>query len=227
MTQNVIPIGMQPADDKVVEERRDNGDNEDHSTRRIESPSAFDWDNPDLTLLEDRRGELPDFPIDVFTPAWQRWLLRAAHGAGVRPEHVAVPLLGVSSSLIGNARRVSASRPWSEPMTLWTCVVADSGDRKTPGLNVTMRALNLIAKNNSAATSAKHLAHATRAQMAKEATRKWKEDRQAALDAKPRREPPPMPIDAIDPVNSSSRNSMRLIQPSNAWRLCFGQGRAA
>ena len=57
---------------------------------------------------------------------------------------------------------------WSEPMTLWTCVVADSGDRKTPGLNVTRRALDLIEKNNSAAISAKRLAHETLAQKAKE-----------------------------------------------------------
>ena len=199
MTQNVIPIGMQPTDDKVVEERRDNGDHEDHSTRRIESRSAFDWDNPDWTLLEDRRGDLPDFPIDVFTPAWRQWLQHASHGAGVRPEHVAVPLLGVASSLIGTARRVRASNSWSEPMTLWTCVVADSGDRKTPGLNVTTRALNLIAKNNSGATTAKRLTHETRIQRAKEVMKRWKEDRQAALDAKPPREPPPMPIDAIDP----------------------------
>ena len=157
------------------------------------------WDSPDSTLLGDRRGELPDFPIDVFTPAWQGWLLRAAHGAGVRPEHVAVPLLGVASSLIGTARRVRSCDSWSEPMALWTCVVADSGDRKTPGLNVTMQALNLIAKNNSAVATAKRLAHAKRVQIAKEATRKWREDRRAALDAKPPREPPPMPIDAIAP----------------------------
>jgi hypothetical protein len=184
-----------PADGKVV---RHNGDNED--SRRIESPT-FDWSNPDWTILEDRRGDLPDFPIDVFPPAWQRCLLRAAHGAGVRPEHVAVPLLGVASSLIGTARRVSASRSWSEPMTLWACVVAASGDRKTPGLNVVVRALDAIEKKNSAAVRAKRLAHATRVQRAKETRGRWTKDRQAALDANPPQEPPPMPIDAIDPGN--------------------------
>ena len=84
------------------------------------------------------------FSTDVLTLPWQNWLWRASRGAGVRPEHVAVPLIGVASSLIGTARRVRASRSWSEPMTLWTCVVAASGDRKTPGLNVTLRALNRI-----------------------------------------------------------------------------------
>jgi hypothetical protein len=163
--------------------------------------AADAWNDPDWTLLDDRRGTLPEFPVDVFTPAWQNWLVRAAHGAGVRPEHVAVPLLGVASSLIGTARRVRALRAWSEPMTLWACVVADSGDRKTPGLNVTVRALDLIEKTNSADTSKKRLTHETYVQKAKEIHKKWKDERQAALDAKPPKEPPPMPIDAINPGN--------------------------
>jgi hypothetical protein len=157
---------------------------------------AHTWDD---CILDDRRGELPAFPVDVFTPPWQEWLLRASHGAGVRPEHVAVPLLGIAASLIGTARRVRASRSWSEPMTLWTCIVAHSGDRKTPGLNVTVRALDLIEKNNSAETSKKRLSHETRVQRAKEIHKKWKEDREAALKKVPPLDPPSMPMDAIDP----------------------------
>ena len=120
---------------------------------------------------------------------------------GVRPEHVAVPLIGVASSLIGTARRVRASTSWSEPMTLWACVVAYSGDRKTPGLNAIRRTLDLIKKDNSAATSSKRLAHWTLAQKAKEVIKQWKQDREAALKASPPREPPPMPTEAIDPGN--------------------------
>ena len=199
----IIDDANLPADNKVVERWRHQCDHEKNLTRGIEPPraDAHGWDDPDWTLLDDRRGELPDFPVDVLTPAWQEWLLRACHGAGVRPEHIAVPLIGVASSLIGTARRVRASTSWSEPMTLWACVVADSGDRKTPGLNVTRRALDLIEKNNSAATSAKRLAHATLAQKAKEVIKQWKQDREAALKASPPREPPPIPTEAIDPGN--------------------------
>jgi hypothetical protein len=59
-----------------------------------------DWDDPDMSVLDDRRGDLPNFPIDVFTPPIREWLERAAHGAGVFPDHVAVPMLGVVASLI-------------------------------------------------------------------------------------------------------------------------------
>src|ERR1700730_3454315 len=157
------------------------------------------WTDPDRSLLDDRRGDLPEFPDEVLLPRWQAWLERAAHRAGVTTAHVAVPLLAIASSLIGTARRVRASRSWSEPMSLWACVVAPSGDRKTPGINVTLRALDLIERNNEAAVNAARLAHATRVQKAKEANKRWKEERQAAIDAVPPREPPPLPRDAIDP----------------------------
>jgi hypothetical protein len=155
------------------------------------------WDFPDWSILDDRRGDLPGFPVDIFAPQIREWLERTAHGAGVFPDHVAVPLLGVVASLIGTARRVRASRSWSEPIALWTAIVAASGDRKTPGLNVTRRALDMIETDQVAAIAAARLVHETRAQSAKEVAKKWKEDRQQALEDKPPRDPPPMPMEAL------------------------------
>src|SRR6476646_1638567 len=97
------------------------------------------WEEPDWALLDDRRGELPDFPVEALPGSLHGWLLRAARGAGVTPAHVAVPLLGIASSLIGTARRVRACRSWSEPLTMWVAVVGSSGTGKTPGLDVTRR----------------------------------------------------------------------------------------
>jgi hypothetical protein len=166
-----------------------------------DTSSPHNWDDPDMSILDDRRGDLPSFPTDIFAPPIREWLERAAHGAGVFPDHVAVPMLGVVASLIGTARRVRASRPWSEPITLWTALVAASGDRKTPGLNVTRRALDLIETDQIAAIAKARLVHETRAQRAKEVAKKWKEDRQQALEDKPPRDPPPMPMEALDPGN--------------------------
>src|SRR5262245_39143055 len=49
------------------------------------------WEEPDWALLDDRRGELPDFPVEALPTSLHAWLLRAARGAGVTPAHVAVP----------------------------------------------------------------------------------------------------------------------------------------
>jgi hypothetical protein len=168
---------------------------------KVFTEHLHDWSEPDWSILDDRRGTLPGFPVDIFAPPIREWLERAAHGAGVFPDHVAVPLIGVVASLIGTARRVRASRSWSEPITLWTAIVAASGDRKTPGLNVTRRTLDQIETDQAAAIASARLVHETRTQRAKEVAKKWKEDRQQALEDKPPRDPPPMPMEALDPGN--------------------------
>jgi hypothetical protein len=85
-----------------------------------------------------------------------------------------------------------------EPVTLWTCVVAPSGDRKTPGFAVLLRALDRIEKENAPQHQEAHRAHQTRAQVAKEAMRRWRKACQEAVNANPPGDPPAMPIDAVD-----------------------------
>jgi Protein of unknown function (DUF3987) len=157
------------------------------------------WAQADDSLIEDRRGELPEFPPDVFSPRLSDWLARASRGAGTRIDHIAVPLLGVTSSLIAKARRIQASTAWLEPLTLWTCVVGQSGDRKTPGVKAILRALDRIEKANAPKHEAAHLAHVTRKEKAKEILSRWKRECRDALDNNPPRDPPPMPIEAVEP----------------------------
>jgi hypothetical protein len=157
----------------------------------------FSWEAPDESLLEDRRGTLPSFPSDVFPPGLSDWLSRASRGAGTLVDHVAVPMLGVTSSLIGKARRVQASSSWIEPMTLWTCVVAASGDRKTPGMRVITRALDQIEAENAPSYVSMNMKHMARVEKAKAEMKRWRKDYEDAVKAK--REPPRMPIEAVDP----------------------------
>jgi hypothetical protein len=139
-------------------------------------------DDPDWSILDDRRGDLPEFPIDALPVSWQRWVERAAHGAGATLAHVAVPLLGISSSLIGTARRVMASRSWTQPMTTWTAVVGFSGTSKTPGIDATKRALSQIERDRTPKTIELQRAHEGRVEMAKAA--QWKRDLKRVAQAK-------------------------------------------
>jgi len=155
------------------------------------------WEEPDRTLLDDRRGELPDFPVEALPASLRGWLLRAARGAGVTPAHVAVPLLGIASSLIGTARRVRACRSWSEPLTMWVAVVGFSGTGKTPGLDVTRRALSLIERGRKQKIAELQREHETRAQKAKAEKKKWEKAVADAVEAK--LPAPPKPADATEP----------------------------
>jgi hypothetical protein len=153
-----------------------------HSELPIESSSGG-WHEPDWSVLDDRRGELPDFPLDVFSPKWQEWVALASHGAGVNVDHVAVPLIAIFSSLVGGARRIQATRSWSEPFALWTAVIGFSGSGKTPGIDVTKRALAYIERTRKEKLGELQRKHETRLEVAKAAQKKWKKEVEESTEA--------------------------------------------
>jgi hypothetical protein len=164
---------------------------------KAHSQSGCAWDNPDRSMLDDRRGELPNFPTDVLSTQWRNWIERAAHGAGVTPDHVVVPLIGIASSLIGTSRRVQASRSWSEPLAIWVAIVGLSGTGKTPGIDVTKRVLSQIERDRRSRIADLRRGHETRAEAAKAELKKWKNEvKQAVENGSP---PPQMPVGAVDP----------------------------
>src|SRR5262249_16833648 len=125
------------------------------------------------------------------------WLVRSARGAGVTPAHVAVPLIGIASSLIGTARRVRASRSWSEPLTTWVALIGFSGTGKTPGIDVTRRNLALIERDRRQKIAEMQREHETRAQKAKAEKKKWEQAVTEAVEAN--LPAPPKPASATEP----------------------------
>ncbi len=111
------------------------------------------WENPNLETFEDSRGNLPEFPTDILDPEWGDYIERAARAAGVTPAHVAVPLVGIISGVIGCSYRIKASRAWSEPCAIWCAVIGYSGTGKTPGIDVSKRALAFVEKERRAICS--------------------------------------------------------------------------
>jgi hypothetical protein len=167
--------------------------------RPTTASDSFTWDEPDWSLLDDRRGELPAFPLDVLKPEGLRnWIERAAHGTGTTVDHVAVPFLGITSSLIGTARRVQPSRSWSEPVTIWTSVVGPSGSGKTPGLDASRKPLALLEADREADIADMKRQHDEDLQRAQAAMTVWKEQiKEATRKGKPT---PPKPEGADVPL---------------------------
>jgi hypothetical protein len=168
-----------------------------NSTKPATNEGYAAWDDPDLSLLDDRRGNLPDFPIDTFSPRWRGWIDRSAHGAGVTPAHVAIPLLGMVSALIGGARRAKPSKSWSQPCTSWVAIVGFSGTGKTPVIDVTKRGLTHIERVRKGKIAELEAKHETKVESAKAVRAKWKEAVEAAVEGG--QQPPPRPVEAIDP----------------------------
>src|SRR5262249_21710051 len=125
------------------------------------------------------------------------WVLRAAHAAGVTPDHVIVPLLAIASSLIGTARRIKASGTWFEPLTMWTAIVGESGTGKTPGLNAIKRALSLIERDREHHGAERQRAHETEQEAAKVAEAIWRAAVEEAIANG--QAVPPKPPEATNP----------------------------
>jgi Protein of unknown function (DUF3987) len=150
-----------------------------------------DWDSPDWSILDDRRGELPEFPLGCLGERVREWVQRAARGAGVTVAHVAVPALGIASSLVGMSRRVKATTSWLEPVTFWTAVVGASGTGKTPGIDTVKRALAQIERNNRNKVAELQRKHEAKAEAARAARAHWKKQVEEATAAG--QPAPPMP----------------------------------
>ena len=86
--------------------------------RTIRNDNLNEWGHADWSILDDRRGPLPEFPVNIFSDGLRAYLKRAAAGAGVTVAHVAVPLISIASGLVGTARRVQPARGWSEPLAI-------------------------------------------------------------------------------------------------------------
>ena len=48
-------------------------------------------------------------------------------------------LLVAAAAAIGNARRIQLKRGWTEPSIIWACIVAESGQLKSPALDAALR----------------------------------------------------------------------------------------
>jgi hypothetical protein len=175
--------------------KRQNG--ADGAPRPGSRESIHTWQLPDWSLLEDRRGDLPEFPLKVLNAGWQAWARETSHGSGTTPAHVMVPLLGIASAVVGVARRVQVSRSWIEPLAMWTALVGSSGSGKTPGIDASKRALGLIEKERRTKIENQRRAHDEKADVAKIALKTWKKQvEDAAKKGEPR---PQKPRDAEDP----------------------------
>jgi hypothetical protein len=140
------------------------------ATAAWSSPQS--WNDPDISILDERRGELPAFPVNA-VPG-DDIIALCAHGAGVSFDHVAVPLLATASGVIGAARYVKPSRSWAEPAAVWAAMVGLSGTGKTPGINVSKRALVEVERRRQTTIDGKRRGHEAIREAAKLAREQWK-----------------------------------------------------
>jgi hypothetical protein len=86
------------------------------------------------------------FPVDCLPGPFRAFVEETAASIGCDSAFVALPVLAVAASLIGNTRTVRLKRGWEEPSVLWTATVADSGSQKSPAYKAVMRPMYAVQK---------------------------------------------------------------------------------
>lgn len=79
--------------------------------------------------------ELPPsmpFPIDAMPEHCRRLIREASSAIGCAPEMVGVPMLAVLGASVGNSRRIKVKGGWTEGATVYTAVIAEPGEKKSP-----------------------------------------------------------------------------------------------
>jgi DNA polymerase I-like protein with 3'-5' exonuclease and polymerase domains len=72
------------------------------------------------------------FPVEALPIPLGDYVHQSAQALGVDPSFVALPVLSVVASCIGNTRTIQLKRTWQEQCVLWSLIIGDSGGLKTP-----------------------------------------------------------------------------------------------
>jgi hypothetical protein len=115
----------QPCTDAEPADLRDRGGGEE---------STPTWPGIDTSLLDDGRGAVPPFPIDLIPLPWRDWTADRARGAGAPVDYVAQALLAAVSGVCGSGVEVQITPDWSEPLVLWQALIGASSSGKSPVL---------------------------------------------------------------------------------------------
>ena len=114
-----------PCTDGELADLRDRVDDDD---------STWAWPAIDTSLLDDGRGAVPPFPIDLIPQPWRDWTADRARGAGAPVDYAVQALLAAVSGVCGAGVEVQITPEWSEPLVLWQALVGGASSGKSPVL---------------------------------------------------------------------------------------------
>jgi hypothetical protein len=119
---------------------------DDEKVRGLVADLVKRWGGSSAEVADELAGEeaiapLPEtpvepFPLEVLPGPLRQFVEEAATSLNCPPDYVAVPVLAVLGTAIGNQRRLSVKEGWTESACLYTAVVGDPGTAKSPALQI-------------------------------------------------------------------------------------------
>jgi len=120
------------------------------------------WPDLDVSILEEKRGAVPPFPLDLLAQPWRDWVGDTASSAGAPTDYVVQAVLAALAGLCGAGVAVRITPAWSEPLVLWQAVVGEASSGKSSALASMRRLLGSIEAERRMHDDVKQEAHAER-----------------------------------------------------------------
>lgn len=93
-------------------------------------------------LRQNRMPPFRPFPVNTLPEPVRSFVERGAAAIGCDESYLALPLLTVIASAIGNTRRIRLKSDWCEPPIVWTGIIGESGTSKTPAFGLALKWLH-------------------------------------------------------------------------------------
>jgi hypothetical protein len=112
--------------------------------------SKPDWRDPDLSVLDTRRGPVPPAPLKLLPQPWRDWIAGTEKATGSPADYVVQSVLAGVAAVCGAGVRVRVTPAWDEPLVLWQAVVGEPSTGKSAALAPMRRLLDLVEQERRA-----------------------------------------------------------------------------
>ena len=141
------------------------------------------WPEMDMSLLEDSRGTVPAFPLEILPPSWARWAGDTAVSTGAPVDYVVQGLFAALAAICGAGVQVKPQTGWSESLVLWQALVGSPSSGKSPALSAMRRQVAQLEDEQRAQDIRRRNQHAAKVEEAGLIAQRWKKACEEAVTA--------------------------------------------
>ena len=172
------------------------------------------------------------FPCESLPEPLKSFVLNNSDAIGCDPSYVALPILAVVGSAIGNTKQLRLKNGWTVPPIIWVAVVGESGTSKTPAFKAAMKAIRKL--QSDALEDAKKLAdeYETELKVYDLKHSKWKKEGDSSLPPAEKPDPPAIKryvicdttIEALAPILANNLRGLLIARDElSGWVASFGR----
>ena len=132
--------------------------------------SEQNWRDPDVSVLDDRRGTVPAVPLALLPQPWGDWIADTEKSTGAPADYVLQSVLAGIAAVCGAGVRVRVTPAWDEPLVLWQAVVGEPSTGKSAALAPMRRLLEVVEQERRAGDEERRTAHTERCKRSGEDT---------------------------------------------------------